>query len=382
MVEHAFILLDGLDILVANPELHALVRDKLADCRADGWRILVTSRFQCTKYKFDCDVRTNYHAGDIEDPDIWWFCKLCREVVVCDSCKAKGDGCPEHATRGLVQPDKALLELDDDAILEMEINHIPEDHLEAFIRYYLEIEHGDVGLRDDATAEATRDHHDLPLPPLSELGKSLRDSGSAGELVKRLRERSGDNIAMALLRLEHIRECTTAEEAMRVDNRLPDTIVAAFTAGVDRIRAATTTASEPGGGRRNLGLDAIRIVATCKVTGESGMPWSDLEQSLADRGWPDVSKADVLVASAGFLRNGFATIGPQRIKCYTHPFYLFASEHYHESLLPPPPESRPEGASPELLPVASTTPVEEKWTKDVVVTVRPVEVTEETLVTI
>lgn len=230
----------------------------------------------------------------------------------------------DHSTLHLVQPVNPEVKN-----INIDIGNAPGMH--HFVSHQLQIEHGYLGLKT-----TIGQYKECDFPPLSDLGKSLNAS-KAEKLVQTITDQAEGNVALALMRLEHIRDFTTAEEALAVSDRLPSAIVAAFTAGLDRISRRNGRSQKVGSDPQAeakaqpppLGLEVIAFVATEKSN--NGMMWRNLKDQLVKHGWrDDITEDDILATTAGFLKENL--LDGHTIKCYHNDFMLFASENYHNGL--------------------------------------------------
>lgn len=179
-----------------------------------------------------------------------------------------------------------------------------------FIGRELQREHGNLGL--DATSPQS-------CPPLSPLGRSLLATGRAQELLSELVTRAGGNILLALLRLDHTRAHSSAEEAIPATDRIPTEILAAFKAAVTRV-----CASSQGG----LGLDAVKLVAAAR---DQDMEWKKLHSLLVARGWSSrLAPEEVVAASGGLLKTRHDN--NEYVRCYHMLFRDFVRDGYDERL--------------------------------------------------
>jgi len=89
----AFLIVDDLDMLCANPTDYLIIQHELENLQEE-MKIMTTSRvpFNRSTEGGTCDAKEEEH--DIED--IWWQCVLCMgdEHYICDTCKVEGFGCP------------------------------------------------------------------------------------------------------------------------------------------------------------------------------------------------------------------------------------------------------------------------------------------------
>lgn len=224
--------------------------------------------------------------------------------------------CREHAETELVQPREKI---------HLDIGNPP---LRGLLRYFLEREHGDLGFGSHVGVVATQP----TLPPWSILGRELvnpANKNAAGKLVDDLVKQASGNIALALLRLEHISEVASLEEARAVADRLPRNIVTVFNAGMLGI------ASNPVKLYRSLGLKSIKAVGDCGdgITFESlkeklKKEWEGDRQELEAVLDSEFGMEEVLAASHGFLwpREG----GEAALEFYHYNFELYITENYAE----------------------------------------------------
>lgn len=208
-----------------------------------------------------------------------------------------------------------------------------------FVRYHLECAHGDLGLNSRAGLPPDERRK---LPPNSPLGRALRASGDQETIEKhvhKLIDQTHDNIAIALLHLEHLRFAKTVGDVGALSDRLPRHIVSSFDAGIEQIRKTKDDL------RRKLGMRAIQLVG--KSNKPAGLLFSDLRESIMDGWWPSTEKTRIracmdsedaveLVLSAS---NGFLQMRPNEsdkddvyISCFHLDFDAYVAEDYGDTL--------------------------------------------------
>jgi hypothetical protein len=199
-----------------------------------------------------------------------------------------------------------------------------ERQVQRFISWNLEQEHGDLGLR----SKSAHTHK----PPHSSLGRDLVASGEAFSLRDQLVAQAGQNMALALARLEathRMHSLQDLEEPSR--DTLPANIVSLFEAGVCRIMGQSPA-------ERQLGLRAIAAVAhepSGKIRTRELDVWLREVGRLSDdaHALPHRSLEEVIHAAQGFLVT-FVPLGEDEffIAPYCYEFYVFAAEGYSEDL--------------------------------------------------
>lgn len=206
-----------------------------------------------------------------------------------------------------------------------------------FVKYHLEITHGDLGLQSQANLQKGDRR---TLPPLSPLGRALKAPGNqAGreERINTLIDETGDNVTIALLQLEHISLGETVDVVGAQSDRLPRNIVASFDAGIAYIMSYKDEV------RRNLGMKAIQIVGK---RGMVGTPFTELRESIVEAWSPgdkscveellegEDSVEELLSASNGFLNVRFNPGSNEPyIECFHKDFDLYVAEDYGNSLV-------------------------------------------------
>lgn len=170
------------------------------------------------------------------------------------------------------------------------------------------------------------------------MGRALRASGdeeAVEEHIKKLQ--TGDNIAIALLHLEHLRFAKTVGDVGAQSDRLPRHIVSSFDAGMEHIRNSKDEL------RRELGLRAIQLVG--KSGQLAGLLFSDLRVRIVD-GWLSTEKArirafldsedaveQVLSSSNGFLQQRHdSDKDDPYISCFHLVFDSYVAEDYGDTL--------------------------------------------------
>lgn len=153
-----------------------------------------------------------------------------------------------------------------------------------------------------------------------------------------LTDETGDNITIALLRLEHISLGETIDVVGAESDRLPRNIVASFDTGIDHIMSNQHIL------RRSLGVKAIQIVGKSKHM--AGIPFCDLRERIME-GWCYSDKSclenlldsenameELLSASNGFLQLRFNRGDDvPYIECYHKDFDVYVAQNYGNSLV-------------------------------------------------
>jgi hypothetical protein len=232
--------------------------------------------------------------------------------------------CRAHGAKYLVQPHKSV---------DLDIGNCPDHAMEDFIKRRLEIEHGDLGLGTQL---------EEGLPPPSPLGLALKrtnDNLIVAELVRRLRSQAAGNIAMALLRLDSIKDARTVEDLTATADRLPTNIVENFNAGIMHLYRASSPPASPQAGERpgwHLGLAAIRHIGKHSITGtQLSQLTTELAQmlnhirTLRYGSHVVISLDDILRAAGGFL---ISNNSGKAVMSYHQDFHLFINEDYNEIL--------------------------------------------------
>ncbi|KAH6660497.1 hypothetical protein BKA67DRAFT_53603 [Truncatella angustata] len=316
--DRTFLIIDDLDVIWPNLDGYFEIERELTYLKGLGMKILTTSRvlIKGDEDLGECDVDLSR-----KPLDYWWECVACagvKDYYICNNCKEAGERChePAHTAIEFFQPQ----------IVHLDIGNLP---LPGFLKYFLEEDHGELGLRSHLKVPVQQGI----LPPLSNLGRELIspvNEHSAENLVKELAKQANGNIGLALLRLEHISEAESLEKARAIADRIPRPIVELFNAGMLGI------ASKPAGIYRDLGLQAIKAV------GESagGLSFTGLKERLLTN-WQGDTQAlevlleselgmeEILLASHGFLVPQESKI--PSLDCYHSNFHYYIAEHYAQN---------------------------------------------------
>jgi hypothetical protein len=198
--------------------------------------------------------------------------------------------------------------------------------MQRFIDWKLESEHGELPLPLENRTKNSR------IPPHSTIGAILASSGGS-TLLRSLRnnllDQAGDNIALALIRIDLIRDANDLQRIDSVTDRLPSAVAAFFDSALQRVGQQSET-------QRDLGVAAIAVVSCFPF--HQGAPFAvfkrmmaKLERVASEESLSHRSIEEVLHAAKGFL-----TVEPyphRPLRAYCRDFHLYVSEDYNESLM-------------------------------------------------
>ncbi|KAF2798054.1 hypothetical protein K505DRAFT_297239 [Melanomma pulvis-pyrius CBS 109.77] len=314
----SFLLVDSID--QCSPTLKELLERELSALHKKGLSIMVTSRLPI--YQKQRDVYCDFHEADYDYEDGLRFylrCMSCEDIVICFSCKDKGNFCPKCGLDTQWEESKYLI---------ISVDRIPRSELQNFVAWDLEREHGNIGL---GTSDPCK------LPPLSSMGISFlkAESGTAArEWVTRIVSEAHGSIALAKLGLDVVHGATSVGSIEWIPNRLPRNVQALFNDGIKSIEQQPEK-------HRNLALKSIAAVAKSEPR-FSGASLSELANLLQDRphasGYnrlPPRSAEHILQASKGYLHLLPPRFGSEEytISAYNFLFCSYAAEGYNDELI-------------------------------------------------
>ncbi|KAF2761057.1 hypothetical protein EJ05DRAFT_473619 [Pseudovirgaria hyperparasitica] len=313
-LQRAFLVVDGID------RCHQSVTDQLeaelSRLQHYGLSIMTTSRFP--QYRSGQAMYCDAPDHDLHSPPdvpvtVFWGCKWCwasSKYTICQQCKENGDLCNNCLDGGLLFEPSERLEID---------FAVSDRSMRSFVSWDLEREHGDINLKSANDRK----------PPLSALGRSLRDKPNATEeLIEKIVERASGNITIAKLDLDSLANVQSVEAAISsfAGDRLSNNILALFDDVLERIKHLTEH-------ERHITLASILSA----VHEDHGARFQDIEKWIREsrlesdaQGHARLTVEEILRAARGFL--GLSNCKDQLIYPYHEMLKLYADEHYDEAL--------------------------------------------------
>lgn len=320
--EHNFLILDDYDRLDIAAQM--IMDYELRDAHLHNLSVLVTRRLplyhEPTTIVFRCD-----HCGK-GDLDLFWACSRCPVLpgfALCYPCQRLGIQCSQQDhDRSLKEPYDHL-DMDVSTPRDWDRSDETLDNsspLYRFIVHELEGKQEDLKIEEDPAGS----------DPSASTNPATHKHNEGTNMLSMIVEKCEGNINMAKLRLDDIHGTNSKEDAGKVTDRLPRSIIAFFASEIERIEQKSPAQSE-------LGLMAIAVAAA--FANEQGISAEALEQCIREARMrsPHLSKMtprsleDVLLAA-----NGLLVMQPYtdmiRVACYCRAFENYIQDDYNASV--------------------------------------------------